>query len=432
LDPVDRLEAIHLRRATVVEGRFDNRTADRDYAAAFGEAGLGEEGEEAESVAGRVRDSAVCEQLVAALDDWAAVTNDPKRQAWLLEAARRADPDPWRDRFRDPKVRLDRAALEALAGELLRDEAQLAKQNPQLLAALGGAIQSTNADSVPLLAAAQARHPTDFWLNFKLGFALARVRQWNEAVGYYRGALAVRPNSNWAHNNLGDTLRENKQLDEAIREFRTAIDLDPKYALAHNNLGTALRDKNQLDEAIREYRTAIGLDPKYAIAWMNRAVAYSKLGQYDKAIADYSRGLKLSPGDANVHNDLAWLLATCPDSKFRDSKRAVELAEKAIKLAPKEGDFWQTLGVAQYRAGDWKPALDALTKSMKLRKGGDGFDWFFLAMVHWQLGHTEEARKWHDQAVEWMDKNNPKNEELAGFRAEAEELLKIEKEAKPK
>jgi hypothetical protein len=63
---------------------------------------------------------------------------------------------------------------------------------------------------------------------------------------------------------------------------------------------------------------------------------------------------------------------------------------------------------------------------MELRKGGDSFDWFFLAMAHWQLGNQDQARQWYDQAVAWMEKNQPQNEELLRFRAEAEELIKQE------
>jgi hypothetical protein len=58
-------------------------------------------------------------------------------------------------------------------------------------------------------------------------------------------------------------------------------------------------------------------------------------------------------------------------------------------------------------------------------KRGDAAQWFFLAMAHWQLDEKDKARKWFDQAVEWMDKNQPKNEELRRFRAEAAELMKI-------
>jgi hypothetical protein len=62
---------------------------------------------------------------------------------------------------------------------------------------------------------------------------------------------------------------------------------------------------------------------------------------------------------------------------------------------------------------------------MKIRKGGDGFDWFFLAMVHWQQGDRDEARKWYDRAVAWADKPQPANEEVRRFRAEASELMGV-------
>ena len=86
---------------------------------------------------------------------------------------------------------------------------------------------------------------------------------------------------------------------------------------------------------------------------------------------------------------------------------------------------WNTLGVALYRAGEWKEAVEALGKSMELSKGGDSFDWFFLAMTHWQLGDRNHARTWYDRANEWMYKNQPKNDDLLQFRAEASALLGV-------
>src|SRR5882724_1531185 len=73
------------------------------YASAFAEAGLGQEGDDVETVAASVRNSAVCAEIVAALDDWASVTwIASRRRAWLLAVASRADPDPARDRLRQP------------------------------------------------------------------------------------------------------------------------------------------------------------------------------------------------------------------------------------------------------------------------------------------------------------------------------------------
>jgi uncharacterized protein HemY len=81
------------------------------------------------------------------------------------------------------------------------------------------------------------------------------------------------------------------------------------------------------------------------------------------------------------------------------------------------------LGVANYRAGHWGAAIEALEKSMELRNGGDGSDWFFLAMAHWQLGDRGRARTWYDRAVAWLDENRPHRVVLTRFRAEAAALL---------
>jgi uncharacterized protein HemY len=100
--------------------------------------------------------------------------------------------------------------------------------------------------------------------------------------------------------------------------------------------------------------------------------------------------------------------------------------------------YWNTLGVAHYRAGHWNEAIKALTKSMQLSGGKlESFDTFFLAMAHWRLDETEKAREWYDRAVQWMEKNKDQLEgnkqwleELRRFRAEAEELLGIKEKQK--
>ncbi len=123
-------------------------------------------------------------------------------------------------------------------------------------------------------------------------------------------------------------------------------------------------------------------------------------------------------------NSFAWQLVTTPET-HEWSPIAVELAKRAVKLAPTDRNCWNTLGVAQYRNASWNAAIESLEKSMELRHGGDAHDWFFVAMSHWRLDHKDEARQWYDKAVEWTDKNAPQNEELSRFRQEAAKLLGI-------
>ena len=183
-----RLEAIRLNRWTLVEGhhnhaallRFNKARADRDYAEAFRDHGLGEPPNDPQGVAARVRASKWAAHLVAALDDWAVCAADPARQDWLLEVARRADPDPWRDRVRDPAVWRDGKALAELARA-----APLPEQPVPLLLALGERLSATGEDGVGFLRRVQEQYPEDFWANFTLALAL-------HAAGRRRGVIRHR------------------------------------------------------------------------------------------------------------------------------------------------------------------------------------------------------------------------------------------------
>ena len=118
---------------------------------------------------------------------------------------------------------------------------------------------------------------------------------------------------------------------------------------------------------------------------------------------------------------------------YRNPNRAVELAKRAVELTPQDGNVWNTLGVAYYRSGNFKNALETLNKSMELQKGGTAIDFFFLAMAHCKTDNEEEARRWYDQAIAWMEKNRAaldrspsQAEEMGRFRSEAKEVLGIE------
>jgi eukaryotic-like serine/threonine-protein kinase len=132
---------------------------------------------------------------------------------------------------------------------------------------------------------------------------------------------------------------------------------------------------------------------------------------------------------AMSHDQAAWHLSTIADPKFRNEKWALELSMEAVRLAPNDGDFWNTLGLAYYRVGNWKEAIVALEKAMELSQGGDPGDWFFLAMAHWRLDNKDKARNWYDKAVAWMDKNqnHPLDDVFRLYGSEATGLLGVEK-----
>jgi eukaryotic-like serine/threonine-protein kinase len=279
-------------------------------------------------------------------------------------------------------------------------------------------------DAVAAYRKALELNPGVPFVHHKIGDVLSRQRKFDDAIAAYRAALELNPKSGPVYLALGRTLTEQGKLDDAVAAYRKGIEFGPTITLSYGELGNALSQQGKLDEAVANYRKAIELSPKYAPFYYGLGSALWQQGKWDEAIPAYKKAVALAPQNAGCHNGLAWLLATCPDARFRDPGQAVALAKKAVQLAPNYGTYANTLGVAHYRAGDWQAAVAALDRSMELRNGGDSLDWFFLAMAHWQLGEKDKAREWYDRAVQWMDKNRPTDEELRRFRAEAAELLK--------
>jgi tetratricopeptide (TPR) repeat protein len=351
----DELERIRLRRATIVDGQFDDASADRDYAKMFQERGLAVEGEDPQRVAKRIQGSPIRAQLVAALDDWAIATDKQVRGVWLLGVARQADPGPWSDRFRDHAMWRKPAALERLA-----KEAQVAELSPQLLTALGLALGGSGGDAVPLLKAAQACHPADFWLNFDLGNALVKAKS-EEAAGYYRAALALRPDTPVVYHNLGLALQDKGQMEEAITAYRQAIQLDPTFANAHIGLGVALDAKGQRDEAIRHYRKAITLDPKYASAHYNLGGALYDKGELNEAIEHYRQAIQLDPKHAKAHYNLGNAL-----HHQGRLDEAIPAFRRAIELDAKQFKAHTNLGIVLHKKGRLDEAIREHRKALAL------------------------------------------------------------------
>ncbi|HEY7311217.1 MAG TPA: serine/threonine-protein kinase [Gemmataceae bacterium] len=328
LDLAVELHRIRSEAATLLGDRFDDAGADERYAAIFEKAGLLREGEEAETVAVRLRASAIHSYLVAALDDWAIHSRRRQptgaRWQWLVEIARRTDPGPWRDRFRDPSIWKDSQALRKLAGQ-----APLDTLRPQTLVALGQMLPK--ADEEKLLKAAQPLHRDDFWLNYELGNALLLRDKPREAEGYYLAALASYPRSYAVLVNLGNALVHQARRDEAISVFRRAIEINGRFAGAYANLGDSLRVRRQWDEAIAVLRKALEINPQSNPAYNNLGLVFLDQNKLEEAVAAFREAIRVNPNTTTSYYNLSRAL-------HRQNKRdeAIAALREAIRIDPRD------------------------------------------------------------------------------------------------
>jgi serine/threonine-protein kinase len=402
---VKRLDVVRQRRAAWVGGHFDLQAAAAGYAAAFEEAGLGKLGDDPGQVAARVRDSGIAGALVAALDDWAYVARDAKVRGWVLDVARQADPDPWWDQFRDPRVRDSTPAVEEFARKAMRDEpARLGRLSPQKLETLGWHLRPERG-GVELLRLAQRRYPGDFWLNLALGDDLAVTNQRDKALGYFRAAVALRPDSAAARHNLGTALYYGGDSDGAVVEYRAVLDLDPQFPSARKDLGLALRKKGDLDGAIAEYKKAIADAPKDArdaLTHYNLALALHDKADLDGAIAEYKKAIEIDKKLGVAHYGLGAALHDKAerDGTIADLDGAIAEDRLAIDLDPRLAAPAHTnLGRALHARNDLPGAISEYREAIK---ADDGY-----AAAHNALGSALFARgdvkgavKEHRRAIE--------------------------------
>jgi tetratricopeptide (TPR) repeat protein len=422
----------HPRPVKGIEGAYDQLDWDAIYAQAFRNYGIDVETLDPKAAGELIRVRAIRRELTAGLDHWVDQRmrhRSSDRASWkrLIAVARAADPDEWRNRLRDALEQGDRVTPNKLA-ESARVE-DLPVQTLELLLP-----HLDKRHQLPLLRGAQRQHPDDYWINFKLAYGLdyepPPIQDQNEAIRFYTAAIACRPRNAPAHYYLAHVLDQRGRIDEAIAEYEKAIELNPDFNWPRAGLCAVYFKQGKPDLAIAECQRAINRNPNDAKPHDLLGQALSLCGRTGQAIREYETAVALEPNVAEFENNLAWMLVTCPETGLRNPSRAVELARSAVDRAKDTPGYWNTLGVSLYRIGDWQGAISALEKSIALQSY-TSFDGYFLAMAQAQLGQRDAARRQYDQAVRWMQRIKPGDEELRRFRAEAARLLQIEDQAAP-
>ena len=194
-----------------------------------------------------------------------------------------------------------------------------------------------------------------------------QCRMYGDVETLYRTTIAGNPDCWMAHNNLGLALAGRGQVEEAITHYQTALEIKPKFAEAHNNFGVVLGQRGRFDEAIIHFRQALKIKPDYANAHNNFGNALAGQGKIAAAIVQWREAVRLQPNELGFVNQLAWVLATCPEASVRNGAEAIELAQRAVRISGgREPAVLGTLAAAYAEAGRFSEAVQTARKAREL------------------------------------------------------------------
>jgi tetratricopeptide (TPR) repeat protein len=193
------------------------------------------------------------------------------------------------------------------------------------------------------------------------------------AIAEARRAIELGPENSSAYQFLMDCLVESQRYSEAVALGREWLAVSPYDVAAHFTLGVATAQTGNLVSAAQHLGYVMMLRPE-------AEQAHAQLRQILLALAKEPDGLQRlrdiaanAPDSPRMLDELAWLLATFPDSKSRDGIEAVRLAERACDLTERKiPALLDTLAAAYAEAGDFPRAISAAEEALnRARSSGD-------------------------------------------------------------
>ena len=234
-----------------------------------------------------------------------------------------------------------------------------------------------------------------------MGSVLVKLGDYDRAGEAYEKALHFAPRAGRNHSNLGSVLFREKKYEAALDRFREAVRLDSELTDARFNLALALYHLGRMDEATRHLAILTRVDPsdaaaqflfgqallaqgseqaagiRFERAWRLKpgnaeyasaaAVLAHKQGKTAEAIRRLRESLARNPNSLEMLNNLAWMLATAPESDAAARQEALKIAERAIAVGGAgDPNTLDTLAVAAAASGDLPRAVEAEQIAVKL------------------------------------------------------------------
>lgn len=229
-------------------------------------------------------------------------------------------------------------------------------------------------DAIEPFSRALSLEPDDVSARAGRGRAYAALGEHALALADFDRAAALAPREPMHHLGRANALARLGRMKAAIAAASSAIEAAPDHAGAHYTRAVYRSQVDPDDPGVRaDLDRTVELAPNEAPYLRKRAEYLMDLEEYDLALRDVERALALAPGEAQLHYLRARCLtaplsviwnARTEQQEFNEGDQprcqaALLSLEKALALAPKEGELYEDIHHELVAARDLMPDRDA-------------------------------------------------------------------------
>jgi tetratricopeptide (TPR) repeat protein len=186
-------------------------------------------------------------------------------------------------------------------------------------------------------------------------------------------------------------LKQLKKFEDALEAIDSAIELDPKALHLYFMKYNILHDYDKIDEALELVDEGIELFPEHKSKLIShKAYLYKKKKNYDKGLEIVNDLWEENPKDLEVLNHKVYY-----HLYLGDKEEAIAAGKLLTKLAPEEGNYYDSYGEILTEFGEYEEAIKQLQHALEL----DPLGWFtynthiLLAKCYKETGKFDLAKE---------------------------------------
>uniref|UniRef100_A0A5S6R087 dolichyl-phosphate-mannose--protein mannosyltransferase n=1 Tax=Trichuris muris TaxID=70415 RepID=A0A5S6R087_TRIMR len=224
-----------------------------------------------------------------------------------------------------------------------------------------------------------------------------RNNEWRNEWTLFKSGLLVCPNNAKVHYNLGKLYADAGKREDALKYYKKAIALKEKYEFALNNLALILLSSDRLANAEELLQRAVAANHQFGTAWMNLGTVQAALHKYREAEKSYKVAIHYKADCADCFYNMGNMY-----NSRNDTRRALMSWMKAVQMNQHHAAAWTNLIICARNARMTQRALKIGLLALQFLPNHDGIH-FSIGICYAELGNHHRSEIHFEHAV----KRNP-------------------------